>query len=106
VLPLGRSEGAGFTYDTPLLLLYRMLILLCKLDPNQSLQDIPQPQKQSPPKPLCYYEGKYSVPKRAMAEAYCSRHYALQQVGEHFGVSYATVSQAVRVLECSVNCKA
>jgi len=37
-----------------------------------------------------------------MAEAYCSRHYALQQVGEHFGVSYATVSRAVRVLERSV----
>jgi len=71
--------------------------MLCKLDLNQSLQDIPKPQKQSPPKPLCYYEGKYSVPKRAMAEAYCSGHYTLQKVDENFGVSYATVSRAVRV---------
>ena len=77
--------------------------MLSKLDPNQSLQDIPKPQKQSPPKPLSFYEGKYSVPKRAMAEAYCSGHYTLQQVGEYFGVSYATVSRAVRVLECGVN---
>ncbi|RUM94947.1 MAG: addiction module toxin RelE [Thiothrix sp.] len=73
--------------------------MLCKLDPDQSLQDIPKPQKQSPPKPLSYYEGKHSVQKRAMAEAYCSGHYTLQQVGEHFGVSYATVSRAVRALE-------
>ncbi|RUM94944.1 MAG: addiction module toxin RelE, partial [Thiothrix sp.] len=43
--------------------------------------------------------GKHSVQKRAMAEAYCSGHYTLQQVGEHFGVSYATVSRAVRALE-------
>jgi hypothetical protein len=76
--------------------------MLCKLDPGQSLQDIPKPQKQSPPTPLSYYEGQYSVQKRAMAEAYCSGHYTLQQVGEHFGVSYATVSRAVKVLEHSV----
>jgi len=72
-------------------------------DPDQSLQDIPKPQKQSPPKPLSYYEGKHSVQKRAMAEAYCSGHYTSQQVGEHFGVSYATVSRAVRALERSVD---
>jgi len=41
------------------------------------LQDIPKSQKQSPPKPLSYYEGKYSEKKRAMAEAYCSGGYTL-----------------------------
>ncbi|RUM94501.1 MAG: hypothetical protein DSZ28_02850 [Thiothrix sp.] len=51
------------------------------------------------PKPLSYYEGKHSVKKRAMVEAYFSGHYTLRQVGEHFGVSYATVSRAVRALE-------
>lgn len=73
--------------------------MLCKLDPDQSLQDIPKPQKQLPPKPFSYYEGKHLVQKRAMAEAYRSGHYTLQQVGEHFGVSYATVSRAVKALE-------
>jgi hypothetical protein len=34
--------------------------MLSELDPDQSLQDIPKSQKQSPPKPLSYYEGKYS----------------------------------------------
>ncbi len=31
---------------------------------------------------------------------YCfSGHYTLEQVGEHFGVSYATVSRAVKRME-------
>ncbi len=71
----------------------------CKMDPDQSLEDIPKPQKQSPPKPLSYYQGKYSERNRAMAEAYRGGHYTLQQVGGHFGVSYATVSRAVKALE-------
>ena len=45
---------------------------------------------------LGYYEGKYSEKKRAMVEAYCSGGYTLQQVGAYFGVSYATVSRAVK----------
>ena len=53
-----------------------------------------------PPKPLSYYEGKYSEKKRAMAEAYYSGRYTLQQVGEHFGVNDATMSRAVKALEC------
>ena len=79
--------------------------MLSKLDPDQSLQDIPKSQKQSPPKPLSYYEGKYSEKKRAMAEAYCNGGYTLQQVGAYFGVSYATVSRAVKALEGGVCCK-
>ena len=80
--------------------------MLSKLDPDQSLQDIPKSQKQSPPKPLSYYEGKYSEKKRAMAEAYCNGGYTLQQEGAYFGVSYATVSRAVKALEGGVYCKA
>ena len=70
-----------------------------KMDPGQSLEDIPKPQKQSPPKPLRYYQDKYSARNRAMAEAYRSGHYILQQVGKHFGVSHATVSRAVKAFE-------
>lgn len=34
-----------------------------------------------------------------MAQAYLSGHYTLAQIGQHFGVSYATVSRAVKQAE-------
>ena len=68
----------------------------CKLDPEQSLADIPGKQKLSPPKPIEYFKQKYSDPKQAMAMAYLSKHYTLEAVGTAFGVSYATVSRAVK----------
>ena len=71
----------------------------CKLDPGQSLKDIPKKQKQSAVKPLSYYAERYKERDKSMAHAYRSGHYTLEQVGAHFGVSYATVSRAVRALE-------
>lgn len=70
-----------------------------KLDPGQSLKGIPRKQKQSPAKPLSYYAGRYKDRAEGMAHAYRSGHYTLEQVGAHFGVSYATVSRAVKALE-------
>ena len=82
----------------------------CRVSPTQSLQDIPKLQKQSMPKPLNYYREKFSDRAIAMARAYLSGHYTLTQVGEEFGVSYTTVSRAVKAFErrknSSVNCKA
>jgi REP-associated tyrosine transposase len=71
----------------------------CKLDPDQSLKDIPKSHKQSPPKPLSYYRERYEVKKEAMARAYLSGHYTLEEVGDWFGVSYTTVSRAVGSFE-------
>ena len=71
----------------------------CKLDPEQSLADIPRKQKLAPPKPIDYFKRKYSDPKQAMAMAYLSKHYTLEVVGTAFGVSYATVSRAVKSYE-------
>ncbi|MBN7799007.1 hypothetical protein, partial [Parahaliea mediterranea] len=71
----------------------------CKLDPDQSLRDIPRPQKLGSPKPLNYFAEKYPERNAAMAMAYRSGHYTLAQVGEAFGVSYATVSRAVKSFE-------
>jgi REP element-mobilizing transposase RayT len=80
-----------------------------ELDPGQSLLDIPREQIQKPPQPLSYFRKKYKERNRAMAEAYRSGHYTLTQVGKAFGVSYATVSRAVKKLEsesgCDVKCK-
>lgn len=70
-----------------------------KLNPEQSLKDIPKKQKQSPVKPLSYFAERYKERDESMTQAYFSGHYTLEQVGEHFGVSYATVSRAVKRVE-------
>ena len=71
----------------------------CKIGPEQSLKDIPKKQKQPPANSLNYYSERYDSRNEGMARAYLSGHYTLTQVGEHFGVSYATVSRAVKQLE-------
>ena len=71
----------------------------CKLNPEQSLKDIPKKQKQAPVKPLSYFAERYKIRDESMAQAYWSGHYTLAQVGEFFGVSYATVSRAVKQIE-------
>ena len=79
----------------------------CKLDPDQSLKDIPQKQTLAPPKPIRYFQQKYGERKLAMAKAYLSGHFTLEEVGEAFGVSYATVSRAAKQYENRVvKCKA
>jgi REP element-mobilizing transposase RayT len=77
--------------------------MLRKLAPEQSLVDIPKDQKQVPAKPLAYFAERYNSRNESMAYAYLSGHYTLAQVGKHFGVSYATVSRAVKQLESGVN---
>jgi len=79
--------------------------MLCRLDPKQSLLDIPKTQKLAPPKPLEYYRNKYKNISEAMARAYLSGHYTLAEVGLQFSVSYATVSRAVKTYEAVVKCK-
>lgn len=71
----------------------------CKLNPEQSLRDIPKPQKLAPAKPLSWYSERFRSRDEGMAKAYLSGHYTLAQVGEHYGVSYATVSRAVKRIE-------
>ena len=70
-----------------------------KLNPGQSLKDIPKKQKQAPAKPLGYFALRYKNREECMAQAYWSGCYTLAQVGEYFGVSYATVSRAVKQAE-------
>lgn len=73
--------------------------MLCKLDPEQPLKDIPKKQKLAPPRPLSYYAERYNNRREAMARAYLSGHYTLANVGDYFAVSYVTVSRAVKVHE-------
>ena len=80
-----------------------VLDMQCKLDPEQSLKDIPKKQKQAPIKPLGYFVNLENTRNENMALAYLSGHYTLEQVGTHFGVSYATVSRAVKQKERGVD---
>jgi putative transposase len=72
--------------------------MLAKIECEQSLDDIPKSQKCAPPKPLEYYAAPIDDRDRdrAVATAYLDGHYTLQEVGSQFGVSYATVSRAVK----------
>jgi putative transposase len=74
----------------------------CKLEPDYSLNDIPKKQKQAAMKPLSYYQQRHHSRSEAMAKAYLSGHYTLKEVGRYFGVSYATVSRAVKETECDM----
>ena len=66
---------------------------------SNPLKTFPKKQKQSPIKPLTYFEKRYKARDESMAQPYLSGHYTLEQVGEHFGISYATVSRAVKQIE-------
>lgn len=70
----------------------------CKLREDQSLADIPKPQKLAPKKALEYYIKHFSE-KEGMARAYLSGHYTLSEVGKAYSKSYATVSRAVQAFE-------
>jgi hypothetical protein len=70
-----------------------------KLDPQQSLKDIPKKHTLSSKKPLSHFATKHRTRDAGMAQAYLSGHYTLAEVGAHFGVSYATVSRAVKRAE-------
>ncbi len=63
-----------------------VLTMQCKLDPEQSLKDIPKKQKQAPIKPLDYFVNLENTRNENIALAYLSGHYTLEQVGTHFGV--------------------
>jgi putative transposase len=73
-----------------------------KIEPGQPLKDIPKAQKHGPVKPLKFFKEKYKNRDSAMAEAYRSGHYTLAEVGDEFGVSYATVSRVVKNYECKM----
>jgi putative transposase len=60
------------------------------------------PQKLAPPRPIEYCESLFNDRKLAMATAYLSGHYTLEEVGTQFKVSDATVSRAVKANEENV----
>ncbi|CAH1190077.1 hypothetical protein NTGBS_1130002 [Candidatus Nitrotoga sp. BS] len=51
-----------------------------KLNPAQSLNDIPKKQKQAPIKPLNYFAERYQTRDQSLSQAYRIGHYTLAQV--------------------------
>ena len=68
---------------------------------DQPLQEIPKRQRRPVARALAYYAKRYSSRDRAIAEAYRSGAYSMQEIGAYFGVGRMTVSRAVKKHELS-----
>ena len=67
--------------------------------PLERLREVPRAQRRSLIKPLADFARRYPDRREAMARAYQTGVYSMQEIADHFGVHYATVSRAVRRLE-------
>jgi hypothetical protein len=65
----------------------------------QRLREVPRAQRRALGKPLSAFADQYSTRHEAMARAFSSGAYTMQEIAEHFGVHYSTVSRAVRRFE-------
>jgi len=61
--------------------------------------EIPQVQRQTPPRPLPAFARLYADRREAMARAYLEGGYSQAEVARHFGVHYSTVSRAASRLQ-------
>ncbi|SMC18267.1 REP element-mobilizing transposase RayT [Andreprevotia lacus DSM 23236] len=61
-----------------------------------SLHEIPRAQRRPQAKPLAWYAANHANRNEAIAVAYRSGGYTLQDVAAHFGLHYATVSRIVK----------
>lgn len=73
---------------------------------ESAIAEIPRIQRRPLAKPLAYYRDSVSDPKAAMATAYATGDYTMQEIAMFFGVHYATVSRAVKKHEPAMrDCK-
>jgi len=68
---------------------------------DQPLQEIPVRQRRPVARALAYYVKRYPSRDRAIAEAYRSGAYSMQDIAAYFGVGRMTVSRAVKNHELS-----
>ncbi len=69
-----------------------------------NVREVPRAQRRPLAKPLTHFERTY-VQREAMARAFLTGAYTMQEIAEHFGVHYSTVSRAVGWLESEANNK-
>jgi REP-associated tyrosine transposase len=69
--------------------------------PSDRLREVPRAQRRTLARPLSQYPRIYPERREAMACAFLSGVYTMQEIAGHFGVHHCTVSRAVRSLEAS-----
>jgi putative transposase len=67
--------------------------------PLDKLREVPRAQRRPLAPSLGHYERAYPDHREAMARAFLTGVYTLQEIADHFGVHYSTVSRAVRSFE-------
>ena len=65
----------------------------------EQLREVPRAQRRALSQPLVFFAQAYPQRREAMARAFRSGVYTMQQVAHYFGVHYSTVSRAVRWLK-------
>jgi len=60
---------------------------------------VPRVQRRGLAKPLGHFARRYPDPREAMARAFQTGVYSMQEIADYFGVHYSTVGRAVRRLE-------
>jgi hypothetical protein len=72
----------------------------CSLSkPLDLLREVPRAQRRPLANSLADIARRYPVRREAMARAYQTGVYSMQEIADYFGVHYSTVSRAVRRLE-------
>lgn len=73
---------------------------------QSAMTEIPRIQRRPSVKPLEYYRDTMTDSKAAMAAAYATGDYTMQEIATCFNVHYATVSRAVKKQEAAMrHCK-
>jgi REP element-mobilizing transposase RayT len=67
-----------------------------KVPTDRDLREVPQARARPPAKPLAEYARKHPQRDRAIAAAYASGGYTMQDIGDYFGLHYSRVSKIIR----------
>ncbi len=74
-----------------------------KISSETTLSEIPATQKRKPPKQLSFYKQNYPDRNTAIALAYQSGGYSMEEIGIFFGLHYSWVSRVIRDFEKAKN---
>jgi putative transposase len=66
---------------------------------RERLREVPRAQRRALARPLAEFARRYPVRHEAMARAFETGAYTMQEIADYFRVHYSTVSRAVRRLE-------
>jgi hypothetical protein len=74
--------------------------------PTERLREVPRAQRRPLASSLAEFARRYPVRHEAMARAFQTGAYSMQEIADYFGVHYSTVSRAVRRLETATSSEA